>query len=146
VPLTNPYQRYQHTAAQTADGGQLLLMSYEATLRWLSRAEAAIQQDKIEEAHQGLMNAQEILRNLKLNLDHSASDVAGNLDRIYDYLIAELVWANVHKDLDRIRNVRDMITPLLDAWRVAVVKARRESPAHAAQATEAILGNAGSRA
>ena len=140
MPLTNPYQRYQHTAAQTADGGQLLIMSYEAIQRWLGRAETAIDADKIETAHTALISAQEILRNLQLNLNHEqGGEVAANLQKIYGYLISELVWANIDKDKDRICAVRDMVTPLLDAWRVAVVKARREASARTAQATSTML-------
>jgi len=128
LPLANPYQRYQQTAAQTADGSQLLIMSYEAVLRWLSRADTAIDTDNIQDAHQGLLNAQDIIRNLKWSLDmERGGEVAENLNNLYEFMIRELVWANVEKDKDRIDNVRQMVMPLLDAWRVAVVKARRES-------------------
>src|SRR5579884_2211727 len=127
MPLSNPYQRYQQTATQTAGSDQLLIMSYEAILRWLGRAETAIEANHIENAHTALVSAQDILRDLKWNLDFSkGGEVAANLGRIYDYLANELVWANVEKSAERIANVRALIQPLLEAWRVAVVKARRE--------------------
>jgi flagellar secretion chaperone FliS len=127
MPLSNPYQRYQQTATQTAGSDQLLIMSYEAVIRWLNRAETAIDEENVEGAHSALVNAQEILRDLKWNLNMArGGEVAENLSRIYDYLTGELVWANVEKSQDRIANVRHMIQPLLEAWRVAVVKARRE--------------------
>lgn len=137
MPLSNPYQRYHQTAAQTADGSQLLVMSYEAILRWLTRAEAAIDEDRVEDAHNALIAAQEIVRNLSWSLDHErGAEVAANLKNIYDFVLTELTWANVNKDKERIGAIRAMVTPLLDAWRVAVVKARRES-------RQASDGNAG---
>jgi flagellar protein FliS len=126
VPLANPYQRYQHTAAQTADGGELLIMSYEAILRWLGRAEQAIAEDRVEAAHRALVSAQDIMRNLQWSLDAArGGEIAENLSRLYAYMINELVWANVEKNHDRIKNVRQLVTPLLEAWRIAVVKARQ---------------------
>ena len=130
MPLANPYQRYQTTAAQTADGSQLILMSYEAILRWLGRADTAIDENKIQDAHNALISAQEIVRDLSWNLDFAqGGEIAENLRRLYEYMTAELVWCNVHKDKQRIDGVRQLVMPLLDAWRVAVVKARREGRA-----------------
>ena len=132
MPLANPYQRYQQTATQTSNGSQLLVMSYEAIVRWLGRAEGAIEADKVQEAHEALVNAQDLLRSLNWNLNmETGGEVAQNLRNIYEYLLQELVWANVYKDRERIAMVRDMISPLLDAWRVAVVKAAREQMASA---------------
>jgi len=144
MPLSNPYQRYQQTATQTAGSDQLLIMSYEAILRWLGRAETAIEANHIENAHTALVSAQDILRDLKWNLDFSkGGEVAANLGRIYDYLANELVWANVEKSAERIANVRALIQPLLEAWRVAVVKARRERMGSASAAPTAGVVQAG---
>src|SRR5438045_9381301 len=99
MPLANPYQQYRATAVKTADGGDLLVMSYEAILRWLSRAKTALESSQIIECHQALLAAQELVANLSLSLDFSrAPEIAQSLRSIYDYVSDQLVWANLHKD------------------------------------------------
>jgi len=36
--INNPYQQYRTTQAETADGGQLVVMLYEGAIRFLTRA------------------------------------------------------------------------------------------------------------
>src|SRR5712692_922930 len=132
MPLSNPYNQYRQTAATTADRGQLLVMSYEALLRWLGRADTAIDEGKIPAAHNALVSAQDLVQNLAWALDFDrGGEIAANLSAIYDYLNERLTWANVNKDKEVIEEVRQLVVPLVDAWRVAVEQARKEgqSPA-----------------
>ncbi|MHB8620192.1 MAG: flagellar export chaperone FliS [Chloroflexota bacterium] len=130
MPLANPYQAYRHTAAKTSDRGELLVMTYEAILRWLNRADAAIDADKVTDAHTALVSAQDLIHNLAWSLDFErGGQVADNLKSLYDYMLDQLMWANVNKDKELIDRVRGLVAPLLDAWRVAVVRARREAQA-----------------
>ncbi|MGH2364575.1 MAG: flagellar export chaperone FliS [Chloroflexota bacterium] len=126
MPLANPYQRYQSTSVQTADPAQLLLLTYEAIVRWLNRAETAVMDGNLARAHEGLLSAQALLRDLSTSLDFEQGDVAWNLARLYDYMIERLVAANVAKDKAIVAEVRALVVPLLEAWRVAVVQARRQ--------------------
>jgi flagellar protein FliS len=127
VPLSNPYNQYRQTAATTADRGQLLVMTYEALLRWLARADSAIDDGKVPTAHNALVNAQELVQNLTWALDYDrGGEIAVNLSRVYNYLGERLVWANVNKDKSIIDEVRQLVEPLVDAWRVAVDQARKE--------------------
>jgi flagellar secretion chaperone FliS len=133
VPLANPYARYQQTAATTADGGDLLILTYEAVLRWLGRAEEAIDAVNLVDAHQALVNAQDLLYNLETSLDFDrGGEIARSLEALYKYMKAEIVLANVEKNKERIGSVRQLIVPLLDAWRTAVPMARKQGQlAHA---------------
>ena len=127
MPLANPYQRYQQTSVKTADAGDLLVLTYEAILRWLGRADEAIDTGKVAAAHEALVNTQELVRNLASALDFERGGaIAENLSSLYEYLLQQLLWANVNKDKDAIAQIRELVLPLLDAWRVAVPKARQE--------------------
>ena len=126
MPLANPTLQYTQSSAQTADRGQLLIMTYEAILRWLTRAEMAIQGVKIQDAHAALMNTQTLIQHLALSLDFDqGGEIADNLQQLYDFMLDRLKWANVNKDVDLIHEVRGLIQPLLEAWRVAVLQVRR---------------------
>jgi flagellar secretion chaperone FliS len=127
LPLANPFARYQQTAATTADGGDLLILTYEALLRWLSRAQEAIDAGNLVDAHQALMYSQDLILNLSTSLDFErGGDIAINLQALYQFLSREIVQANVDKDSARIGSVRELIAPLLDAWRAAVPMARKQ--------------------
>lgn len=126
MPLANPYQQYRATAVKTSDGGDLLVMSYEALVRWLGRAKSALETGRIVECHEALMAAQELVANLSLSLDFSrAPDIAQGLRSIYDYLNDQLVWANLRKDPALIDEVTGLVQPLLEAWRLAVTQTKR---------------------
>jgi flagellar secretion chaperone FliS len=127
LPLADPFARYQQTAATTADGGDLLILTYEALLRWLSRAQEAIDAGNLVDAHQALMYSQDLILNLSTSLDFErGGDIAINLQALYQFLSREIVQANVDKDSARIGSVRELIAPLLDAWRAAVPMARKQ--------------------
>ncbi|HLY67014.1 MAG TPA: flagellar export chaperone FliS, partial [Chloroflexota bacterium] len=92
MPLNNPYQRYRQTAVNTSEPADLVVMTYEALLRWLGRAKLGIEQGQVVEAHEALVNAQKLVANLSLSLDFDRGDgIASNLRSIYDYLIDRLV-------------------------------------------------------
>jgi|SRR5690348_14842890 flagellar secretion chaperone FliS len=126
MPATNPYARYQQTAVKTADRGDLLILTYEALLRWLGRADEAIDAGNVVDAHQALIAAQDLVVNLSSSVDLSQGPVGANLVLLYDYIARELMKANIEKNKAIIASVRELITPLLDAWRTAVPAARKE--------------------
>jgi flagellar secretion chaperone FliS len=126
MPATNPYARYQQTAVKTADPGDLLILTYEALLRWLARADEAIDAGNVVDAHQALIAAQDLVVNLSSSVDLSQGPVGANLVLLYDYVARELMKANVEKNKAIIASIRELIAPLLDAWRMAVPAARKE--------------------
>ncbi|MDE3074562.1 MAG: flagellar export chaperone FliS [Chloroflexota bacterium] len=127
MPLANPYRQYQNTSVQTADKAQLLLLTYEAIVRWLNRADAAITESRVMDAHDALIAAQTLVGDLANSLDfRRGGDVAINLARLYDYMVERLVSANVSKDNAIVEEVHGLVSSLLDAWRIAVVHARRD--------------------
>lgn len=127
MPATNPYARYQQTAVKTADRGDLLILTYEAILRWLGRADEAIDAGNVVNAHQALIAAQQLVIHLASSVDMDrGGDVAANLLMLYDFVGRQLVQANVEKNKAIIASIRELIAPLLDAWRTAVPMARKE--------------------
>lgn len=126
MPVTNPYARYQQTAVSTADRGDLLILTYEALLRWLGRAEEAIDAGKVVEAHEALIAAQQLVINLDSSLDmERGGQIAINLSALYDFVKRKLIEANVTKDKAQVASLRELLSPLLDAWRAAVPMARK---------------------
>jgi flagellar protein FliS len=108
--------RYQDASVVTASPARLLVMLYERLCRDLVEAEAGIERRDIEATSRALVHAQDIVSELQLSLDHDRWEGAGQLDRIYTFLLEQLVRANVGKDRAAVASCRRIVEPLRDAW------------------------------
>lgn len=111
--------RYVQDSVTTASPARLLLMLYDRLLLDLQRGEAAQRAGTREAAHDALLHAQDILIELQTTLDVTAWDGGPGLAALYSYLHAELVAANTTGDAERTRACRELVEPLLEAWRAA---------------------------
>lgn len=114
-------QAYQRQAVLTASPGQLVLMLYDGTLRFLHLARVAFPEADtprgIERIHQNLTKATNILAELQSNLDLSAGgDYAENLSRLYDYYQRRLHEANLQKVEAPVIEVEGLVSQLREAW------------------------------
>jgi flagellar protein FliS len=121
MPLLHPSQSYRRTATQTAPPGQLVLMLYEGTLRFLEQSLTGFEkEDPIEfngTINNNVLRAQEIIRELNRCLDMAAGgDLAFELRRLYDYFDRRLTESNIKKQPDGIREVITRISVLRHAW------------------------------
>jgi flagellar protein FliS len=81
----------------------------------------AMKAGRREEGGEKLMHAQEIVLELRATLDGDAWAGAAGLAQIYEFVVNELIAANIKADVARIVACRSLIEPLLDAWRQAAL-------------------------
>jgi len=62
----------------------------------------------------------DILFELRASLDVDSWDGAAGLASLYDYVIGELVQAQLKLDANRVNACRRLIEPLRDAWHEAL--------------------------
>lgn len=117
--------RYVSDSVTTMSPAQLLLSLYDRLVLDLDRAEAALRGG--QPAHQLLLHAQDIVAELRSSLDVDAWEGGPQLASLYSFFLTELVNANVSRDADRVRSVRELVVPLRDAWREAAVLAAQAS-------------------
>ena len=116
----NAYQMYRQTQAQTADGGELVVMLYRGAIRFVTNAIQAIESRDIQETHNNLIRAQAIIAELVETLDlERGGDIAHRLMAIYDYLNRRLIEANLRKDAAPAVEVANFLRELLPAWEEA---------------------------
>ncbi|HUU55669.1 MAG TPA: flagellar export chaperone FliS [Armatimonadota bacterium] len=116
--------RYQESRILNASREQLLLLTYDGLLRFLGRARRGIEAHDYEEKHVGFSRAEAIILELHRTLDFSAaSELAGNLARIYSYLLEELAHADSGDDEARVQGVIEAVTELRNAWAEAAGRA-----------------------
>lgn len=122
----NGYQTYRRVQVETASPAELVLQLYEALMRDLERANAALDgRATQEQAHTSLVHAQEIIIELLASLDMSSGDLAQHLADLYQYMYRRLVTANVAKDQTAVSEVLRLLRPIHAAW----TEATRAAPA-----------------
>ncbi len=89
--------RYRSDGMASTPPGRLLTMLYDRMLLDFDRAIDAIERREIEEAHNALIHAQEIVFELHMALDLEAWPDGGALADLYVYLTEQLAAANAEE-------------------------------------------------
>lgn len=115
--LTDPYQQYKQTQVGTASPARLLLMLYNAALKFARLAAEEVEKKNTEKANLYLGKTQDIVAELMISLDFNQGEIAENLYSLYRYINERLVHANIKKDVSAIREVEAMLRDLRDTWK-----------------------------
>ena len=146
---SNPWDSYRKVATQTATPGQLVLMLFDGSLRFLERAlEGFACQDPLERnlaINNNVRRAQAIVNELNVTLNmEMGGEVALNLRRLYTYFEKRLQMGNIRKEREPIQEVASRLRLLRDSWAEMLQQGRGgyagpavEPPAHLAVAAAA---------
>ena len=136
MAYTNAISSYRETRVKTASQGQLIIMLYEAAVKYLDGALELLALNtggtknpaNIEKISNSILKVQEIITELTASLDfEQGGDIARNLFSLYTWFNRELLEANIHQDVRRITSVRNQIYELKSAWAEVVAKTGSES-------------------
>ena len=119
--VRNPWNSYQKVATQTATPGQLVLMLLEGALRFLDKAEGGFDLEDQAECnatiHNNVQRTLDIIHELNMALDlKNGGELAATLRSLYSYMERRLMEGNIRKEAAPIREVRQRISVLRDAW------------------------------
>jgi flagellar protein FliS len=115
--------QYKQTSIKTANRGQLLIMLYEAAIRNIKRAGAAIEKKDLVDKGTTIGKVHDIINELLNTLDFEAGgDIARDLERLYNFMIEQLVKANIENNIEALSVVQKLLENLLGAWRQAVIE------------------------
>lgn len=113
----NPYEKYKKASVETASQGKLILMLYDGAIRFLNTSLEAMSKRIIDQTNNNIIRAQDIIWELLGSLDmEKGGDIAANLFKLYDYMNRRLVFANIKKDPEPIKEVISILTQLREAW------------------------------
>ena len=113
--------RYLGDAVATSSPQQVLVMLYDRLALDLERAQLAVASGDRQEASEQLQHGQAIVMELLSSLRVDAWEGGPRLAALYNWLIGELVQANIKLDGNRIASCRQVVEPLRDAWRQAAL-------------------------
>ena len=92
-------------------------MLMEGALSRIAKAGANIKRREIALKGENISWAISIIEGLRSSLDHShGGEIAGNLERLYDYMIRRLLEANLHSDLDKLGEAHRLMREIKAGW------------------------------
>jgi len=120
----NPYSQYKNNAISTASQGELLIMLYDGATKFCNQAIMAIDEKNVENANNYIVRVEDIILELQSVLDKKY-EISKSLDALYDYMYRRLVEANIKKDKAILEEIKELIKPLRDSFKKAMVEAKK---------------------
>jgi len=122
--------RYKEVRANTSTPGELLLALYDGLFRFINSARVCFENNQNARAREFVGKAHAVVSELLLALDHAAApELCANLAAVYDFCLSRLSDANRHAQTKPLDEVARALTPLREAWALAVPKAMAEANA-----------------
>ncbi len=125
MSVKNPYATYKQQALNTTSPGELTLMLYNGCLKFIKRAEQAIEKNDIQEKNVNLIKAQDIIRELMVTLKTDA-EIGQNMMRMYDFILSRLVDANVNNDVKALKEAEQFVVDFRDTWKEVLIIDRKQ--------------------
>ena len=112
---------YGAVSVSTVNPAGLVLMLFDGALRFIARAEHGFDNEVLsrrnEEIHNNLTKARAILRELQVSLDMEAGgEFPGQMFALYDFMIEQLLAADIRKEKAPVQNVAGLLTDIRNAW------------------------------
>lgn len=115
--MTNPARAYLATQVETTTQGELLIMLYEAAIKFLKRAKIEI--DNKDYAKKGIYisKAMAIIHELAESLNkEKGGDITPRLNQLYMFCTSQLIKANIRLDNKMIDDVIRILDGLRSAY------------------------------
>ena len=106
---------------KTASPAKLTSMLYDAAVRFTDTSIELMENDpnNFEEINKNLKKAQDCIMELRMGLDFKYP-VAGEFEKVYDYIYRRLVEGNMKKDIEIIKDTLTHIHTMRDTWKEVV--------------------------
>lgn len=129
----NAARAYQSIAAQAsighADPHQLICMLMDGALSRMAAARGCIEHNEKVRKAELLHRVGAIIDELRVSLDHRAGgEIAGNLERLYDYISRRIVDANLNNDVAALDESVKLLQNIRRAWGQIPAEARALRP------------------
>ncbi len=119
--------RYQEVQANTSNPGELLIALYDGLFRFLKGARICLAKGDKARGGELLSKAYSVVSELYIALDHDVNpELCANLEGVYGFCMDKITFANLKGTPEVVDEVIRVLTPLREAWAVAVVEAQKE--------------------
>lgn len=117
----NAAQAYKMNAIKTASPAKLTSMLYDAAVRFTDESIKIMEEEpkNYEKINASLKKAEDCIMELRMGLDFKYP-VAGEFEKVYDYIYRRLVEGNMQKDVEIIKDTLTHIKTMRDTWKEVV--------------------------
>ncbi len=117
TPVTAAPQAYRENTVLSATPEQLVVMLYDGARRFLRQGANAMRAREVENAHNALRRAEQVIAHLDGVLDdEQGGQLAQQLHSIYRFSLAHLNRARMEQDPQKLAEVSDMLGELRESW------------------------------
>ena len=117
MSFSNGYQKYKQVDVTTASQNRLVVMLYDGAIKFIENAIASLDKKHgIEETHNNILKAQEIIYELLSSLNYDAGEISERLAAIYTYMTQKLTEGNISKTKPPLLEVLKYLKELKTAW------------------------------
>lgn len=114
---TNAAKAYQQQAVMTASKEKLVVLLYEGAIRYIDRADRALETGDVPGVGEALSRAFAIVGELRSSLDHEqGAEIAENLERLYGFAQDRIVLANRDRSAAPLSEARSVLATLKEGW------------------------------
>lgn len=125
--MNDVYKKYKANAVQTASKEKLLLMLYEASLKFTKLAIKACEEKNIAERGYNIGRAFDIVNELNNSLNHNiGGDLTKRLESLYMFITDQYVQANISGKAKPLQDALRILEVLNDGWVQAIEKLKTE--------------------
>jgi flagellar secretion chaperone FliS len=118
---------YRKNHFYTVDRGTLLLMLYQGAIDFLKHAKEHLEKGEITEKGRCISKAHAIVSEFLSSLNvEVGGDVARNLEKLYRFMLDQLMEAHLGNDPKPLDTVIGLLETLKEGWEGAAVQARKE--------------------
>ena len=119
----NAAKAYGNNKVNTASPAELTLMLYEGAVKFCNIAIIALEKKDYATTNTNIQKCRNIIVELKTTLNHKYT-VAEDFERLYDYIFALLVEANMKKDMELLQRALEEIRGIRDVWKEVMSKTK----------------------
>lgn len=119
----NATKAYGNNKVLTATPAELTLMLYDGAVKFANRAVDALEKKDYENTNINIQRCRAIIVELMSTLNFKYP-VAEDFKRMYDYIFALLVKANMEKDMESLQRALEEIRGMRDVWKEVMAKAK----------------------
>ena len=128
--------KYRETAVKTANPVQLVVMLYDAAICSLKEAREQMNRKDIAGRSRSINKCIHIIAELQSSLDlKTGGEIAGSLNRLYDYMKKNIFKANVEQIVQPLAEVESLLENLRSAWNQVSVNGQTQEIPSAGQST-----------
>jgi flagellar protein FliS len=125
--LNNATTHYKAKDASTASQPALILMTYDAALRFIKEAQKHMEAGNIPAKGKAIESAFDCIAELRRALDiKRGGEIATSLDKLYSFMTTQITRANFANDSSMLEPVKKSLGTLREGWHQAIEKLRQE--------------------